>query len=133
MRCDFATIRNRLPDRHQPRRRSGVRGHPQPVRDAQPFAQDVPRVIVSGGVPVHQQPHHRRPVYPQPRRQVRGQFRRPARTLEPQPAPVGRVRGQFDPGSPKGHEQRGEAIAHIVLPSLDSHTWGVAWRFLSTK
>ena len=45
---------HRLPDRHQPRRRSGARGHPQPVRDAQPFAQDLARV--HGGLDVPERP-----------------------------------------------------------------------------
>lgn len=109
----MATIPNRLPDRRQPCRRSGVRGHPQPIGHAQPFAQDVPRVIAGVGIPVHQQRHHRRPVNPQPRRQVGGQVRR----AMPQPARVGRVRGQFDPRQPKGQQQRGEFVGVRVHSS----------------
>lgn len=43
-------------------------------------------------------------MQPQPRGQVRGQRPR----AMPQPARVGRVRGQFNPRPPKGYQQRGE-------------------------
>ena len=74
---------------------------PQPDRDAQPFAIDVPRVRVAGGVggiPVRQESQHCATMQPQPRRQVRGRVRR----AMPQPRGIGRVRGQVDPCPPKG-------------------------------
>jgi hypothetical protein len=52
-------------------------------------------------------------MQPQPRRQVGGQVRR----AMPQPARVGRVRGQFDPRPYKGHQQRGEFVGVRVHSS----------------
>jgi hypothetical protein len=83
-----------------------MRGHPQPLGDAQPFAQDVPIAIVSGSASVHQQPQHRRAMSPQPRPQVFGQVRR----AMPQPSRVGRVWGQIDPRPSKRQQQRGEFV-----------------------
>ncbi len=52
-------------------------------------------------------------MQPQPRGQVRGQVR----GAMPQPARVGRVRGQFDPRQPEGQQQRGEFVGVRVHSS----------------
>lgn len=107
MRCDIATIFHRLPDRHEPRRRSGVCGQPQPIRDAQSLAEDVLLFrIARRAVPVHQQPQDRRSVQPQTRRQVGGQLHR----TMPQPRQIARVRGELDPRSPNSQQQRGDFV-----------------------
>ncbi len=107
----MATSPYRLPDRDQPRRRSGVRGHPQPVRDAQPFAEDDPGFVAVRRVSGRQQPSDRRTVRQQPGNQVGPQVRRPAvgrGAAVAQPAGIGRVRGQLDTRVGQREQQRRE-------------------------